>query len=86
MKFLKAETIGILVSTKPGQENLKKAEKLKNKLEKQGKSPYIFITNNIDITQFENFNIQSWVNTACAGLAMDNPDIININEIQDISV
>ena len=81
MKFLNANNIGILVTTKPGQEQLKQAEKLKQKLIKQGKQAYIFISNNIDISQFENFNIQSWVNTACPGLANDNPEIINLNEI-----
>ena len=81
IKFLKAERIGILVSTKPGQENLDKAVKLKADLEKQGKQAYIFISNNIDITQFENFPIDSWVNTACAGLAMDNSSVMNISEI-----
>jgi len=81
IKFLKAETIGILVSTKPGQKNLQKAEKLKQRLKKQGKQPYIFISNNIDISQFENFQIDSWVNTACPGLANDNSDIINIDEL-----
>src|SRR3989344_2035594 len=34
IKFLKADNIGILASTKPGQENLKKAIKLKQKLKK----------------------------------------------------
>ena len=81
IKFLGADRIGILVTTKPGQENLNKASVLKKKLEKQGKEPYIFISNNIDISQFENFNIQSWVNTACSGLSMDNPNIINIQDI-----
>ncbi len=81
IKYLKADNIGILVSTKPGQEKLKEAVKLKKKLEKQNKKPYIFISNNIDITQFENFNIQSWVNTACPGLAYDNPDIINLSDV-----
>lgn len=81
MKFLKADNIGILVTTKPGQENLNKAIKLKQKLSKQGKIPYIFMSNNIEITQFENFNIQSWINTACVGLAMDNQNIINIADI-----
>ncbi|MFH1358941.1 MAG: diphthamide synthesis protein [archaeon] len=81
MKFLRADNIGILVSTKPGQNNLDQAIALKNKLEKQGKQAYIFISNNIDINQFENFSIDSWVNTACSGLAIDNTDIINISEI-----
>tara|TARA_Y100000034_G_scaffold92668_1_gene112023 strand:+ start:3200 stop:3820 length:621 start_codon:yes stop_codon:yes gene_type:complete len=81
IKFLKAERVGILVSTKPGQENLNRAVKLKKQLEGKGRQAYVFISNNIDITQFENFNIQSWINTACSGLSMDNPDIININEL-----
>ena len=80
-KFLNAENIGILVSTKPGQENLEKAIKLKKSLEKNKKQVYIFISDNIDITQFENFNIDSWVNTACEGLSMDNSDVINYSEV-----
>ncbi len=81
MKYLGAERIGILVSTNPGQENLAEAIKLKQKLKKQGKQAYIFLSNNIDIAQFENFNIDSWVNTACLGLSYDNPNIINHSEI-----
>ncbi len=81
IKFLKADKIGILVSTKPGQERLKDAIKLKNQLEKKNKQPFIFISNNIDINQFENFNIDSWVNTACPGLAIDNFNIINIDDL-----
>jgi 2-(3-amino-3-carboxypropyl)histidine synthase len=82
IKFLSAEKVGILVSTKPGQENLEKAMKLTEKLNSQGKKSYIFLANNLDIAQFENFQIDSWVNTACPGLAFDNPSIININEIK----
>jgi len=81
IKFLKADNIGILVSTKPGQNQLNKATKLKQKLKKQGKNPYIFISNNIDTNQFENFQIDSWINTACPGLAIDNPNIINLTEL-----
>jgi diphthamide biosynthesis enzyme Dph1/Dph2-like protein len=83
IKFLKASKIGILVSTKPGQENLNKAIKLKENLEnkKNPKQAYIFISNNTDINQFENFNIDAWVNTACKSLAMDNPNIINIEDL-----
>jgi len=81
IKFLKANKVGILVSTKPGQEYLNKAIKLKKQLEKQNKEAHIFISNNIDINQFENFNIESWVNVACKGLAMDNFNIINIEDL-----
>jgi len=81
MKFLKADNIGILVSTKPGQNNLDQAIKLKQELNKKGKQPYIFLANNIDTAQFENFNIDAWVNTACSGLAYNNSDIINMDEL-----
>jgi len=84
MKFLKADKIGILVSTKPGQERLKDAINLKKKLKNKNKKPFIFISNNIDINQFENFNIDSWVNTACSGIAMDNPNIINVDDLPPI--
>ncbi len=93
MKFLNAKTIGILVSTKPGQQFQGKVKrrkplgclghaiKLKNKLKKQNKQVYVFLSNNIGINQFENFKIDSWVNTACSGLALDNPKIINFSEL-----
>lgn len=83
IKFLNAEKIGILVSTKPGQENLEKAVKLRQKLNKKGKQAHIFISNNINVSQFENFNISSWINTACPGLALDNPNIINYTELPE---
>ncbi len=84
IKFLNAEKIGILVSTKPGQNNLNLALKLKEKLQKRYKSQkqvFIFISDNIDINQFENFQIDSWVNTACPGIAVDKPAIINYDEL-----
>jgi diphthamide biosynthesis enzyme Dph1/Dph2-like protein len=83
LKYLSAENLGILVTTKPGQENLKQALILKKKLKKQNpnKNYYIFLSNNINISQFENFKINSWINTACPGLASDNFSIINLNEI-----
>jgi len=79
LNFHNAENIGILVSTKPGQQNLKKALELKNKLEKKS---YLFLSNNINLTEFENFpNIKVWINTACPGMAYDSPKIINLTEI-----
>jgi 2-(3-amino-3-carboxypropyl)histidine synthase len=81
IRFLNAENIGILVSTKPGQENIKLARELMKKLEKKGKKAYIFIANNIDTNQFENFPIDSWINTSCPGLSLDNSKIIDCSEI-----
>ncbi len=74
IKFLAADQIGILVSTKPGQSRLKQAEALKAKLEKQGKKGYIFIANDIDLNQLENFpQIEAWVNSSCPGLSLEHP-------------
>jgi 2-(3-amino-3-carboxypropyl)histidine synthase len=81
MKFLAAERIGILVSTKPGQENIKSALNLKNKLLKKNKQAFIFLSDNINIREFENFPIDSWVNTACPELTIDDPNIINLDEV-----
>jgi diphthamide biosynthesis enzyme Dph1/Dph2-like protein len=80
VKFLNADKIGILVSEKFGQENLKKAIELKKKLDGKKKA-YIFISDSLDINQFENFNIDFWVNTACPGLSFDTNKIINIEDI-----
>ncbi|OGJ13104.1 hypothetical protein A3K82_03660 [Candidatus Pacearchaeota archaeon RBG_19FT_COMBO_34_9] len=79
VKFLNAEKVGILVSAKSGQENLKKAILLKSKL--KNKNSYLFIADEIDAGQFENFpDIKSWVNTACPRLDFDSP-IINIRDL-----
>ena len=83
--FLNSKTFGILVSSKPGQYRIKKAIELKNKLEKKGKTCYIFISNNINIQEFENFNdIDFWINTACPRLEYDSSKIINIEDISSI--
>ncbi len=77
VKFLNANNVGILISTKPGQENLQKALNLKKKLKKNS---YLFISNAINIHEFENFGLDAWVNTACPRLDMDS-SVININKI-----
>ncbi len=80
LRFLNADKIGILVSTKPGQQNLKKALELKKKI--KNKRSYLFISNNIDVNEFENFGLSSWVNTACPRLDMNHNSIINIDRIK----
>jgi len=81
LQFLNSEKIGILVSTKPGQENLKRAISLKNN-NLENKKFYLFLGNEVDIGQFENFNdIKSWINTACPRLDFDSP-IVNMNDLE----
>jgi len=77
IRFLNSEKIGILVSTKPGQENLKDALDLK-KNNLKDKKFYLFMGNEIDSRQFENFTIDSWINTACPRLDFDS-SVINMD-------
>jgi len=79
IKYLNANKTGILISTKPGQQNLKQAIKIRKKLKKPS---YLFLTNNINTNEFENFpDVQSWINTACPRMDMDDNRIINADKI-----
>jgi len=71
VKFLNADTVGIIITTKPGQKaGLAELAKLKEIYPK--KKFYKFMCNNLDINQLENFPfIQAWVNTACPRLDED---------------
>ncbi len=81
VKYLSAKNFGILVTTKPGQNRLKKAIELKNKL--KDKKPYLFIANDLNPSEFENFpEIESWVNTACPRMDMNDSRIINISKLE----
>jgi len=78
-KFYSSNSYGILVSTKKGQYNLKKALKLNEKL----KNSYIFIFDNLDTNEFENFNmIDMWINTACSRI--EGKNIINLEDLPKI--
>ena len=83
LKFLHSKYIGILVSTKPGQENLKRSLALKSKLEKKypEKKFYLFLGNEISVSEFENFPIESRINSACPRLDLDSR-VINIGEVE----
>ena len=79
LKFLNSNKVGILVSTKPGQNRLKRALKLKKRI---GKKTYFFLANTINTMEFENFKISSYINTACPQLELDTSSIINMNRIK----
>lgn len=85
-KFIMAQNIGILVTIKPGQSYFGNARALKQKLEKQGKKAFIFISDAIILSELENFPfVNAWVNTACPRIGFDdlgttNQTIINIKE------
>ncbi len=78
IRFLNAKKIGILVSLKPGQYNLKLAKELKQKL--KNKESYILIADNLDIQGLENFQgIDMFINTACSRIESSN--IINVEDL-----
>jgi len=81
VKFLSADTVGILISTKKGQYyDPKKLSFLEKKYPK--KKFYIFITETIDYNQLENFPfIEAWINTACARIEEDI-SICNVHDLE----
>ncbi len=79
LKYLHADKVGILISTKPGQNRIKKALEFKGNL--KDKKAYLFLANNINIAEFENFGLDSWVNTACPRMDMNESNIINISKL-----
>lgn len=77
LKFLASDSIGIIVSTKSGQENIKLAEKLKTR-----KKSYLFLSDNLNLQELENFPLDIYINTACPGLSLDSPKIINCKNLE----
>ncbi len=82
--FISVGTIGIIVSTKPGQCRLKEALRLKKSLEKQMKKVYIFVDDTLDYGQLENYRfIDVFVNSACPRIIEDElpRPVVNIDDI-----
>lgn len=90
-KFLMAKKVGILVSIKPGQfhprvyaglkEKINFANKIKNKI--KDKESFIFIGDNFDLNELENFrDINVWINTACPRI--EGKDLLNAEEVLKI--
>lgn len=70
-KFLTSDIIGVLISTKYGQEQQKLAKTLTKKY--PDKKFYFFLDDNISLGQLDNFPfIQAWVNTACPRIALED--------------
>jgi len=78
MKFLTEDKIGILISTKPGQQRLSQAMKFAKSLNKKY---YFFISNELSSLEFENFGIKSFVNSACPRMDMASNSVINIQDL-----
>ncbi|MFH0869255.1 MAG: 2-(3-amino-3-carboxypropyl)histidine synthase subunit 1/2 [archaeon] len=86
-KFNEAAVVGILTTTKPGQNEVQRSvTDLKKEIEKLGKKAFVFIGDSFSPQELENFpQIDVWVNTACPrivdDLKMYKKTIVNANEI-----
>ena len=72
IKFLHSTNVGILVTTKPGQMAFSAFEKLRDSLEAKGKTVFMFMADEINLSMLDNFNfIDVWINTACPRIVED---------------
>lgn len=84
LKFLSSENIGVIISTKPGQLDIKGAEKLSSRHPE--KKFYFFISDYLDLKSLEDFNfVDVFVNTACPRIIDDagkmNKPLINLCDL-----
>jgi len=88
-KFMHSKEIGVLISTKPGQYNIKKAHELEKKY--VDKNFYFLMFDTIDFSELENFPfIECFVNTACPRIAYDEAEkirkaVVNVDDCWPIS-
>jgi len=71
-EFKKAKKIGILICLKPGQKNLKIAEKLKEIIEKNNKKSSLITINEIENIHLEEMNFDAYINTCCPRVSIDD--------------
>lgn len=81
-RFKEARTVGVLVSTKPGQNRMEQAMGLREKLRGE-KETFIFAANEIKPDYLTGYDVDAWVNTACPRMAEDRFEkpVVDISEI-----
>jgi 2-(3-amino-3-carboxypropyl)histidine synthase len=81
LKFMSSKRIGILVSTKPGQQRFREALRLKRRL--KDKQCYILVADNIDTGSLQDFPFMDcFVNTACPRISDDSTvPMVNLEDI-----
>jgi 2-(3-amino-3-carboxypropyl)histidine synthase len=85
-RAMESRTFGLMVSTKDGQFNIKKAMELKKRLKEKGKEAVIFAADELSPNNLLPFKVDCWVNTACPRIAGDeyNRPVINADELAEI--
>lgn len=87
VKFHSSKEIGVLITTKPGQNRLKRAEKLKGLF--PDKNFYLLVADTLDFQSLEDFNyIECFVNTMCPRIGYDDSikifkPVINLEELDE---
>lgn len=87
-RFLSSRNIGVIISIKPGQEQMKKAFAIENKY--PDKRFYYFLDDNISFGQLENFPfVEIWVNTACPRIGLDEQEkfrkgVVNLKDVLEV--
>lgn len=97
MNYLHGRKVGILVSVKSGQEQMKRAIEFKKRMEKaqiekkkfgndneiEPKEYFIFAFETLDVAWLEHFPfVDVWVNTACPRITEDTSKMANIMDIE----
>lgn len=84
-KVLDAKIIGVLLSTKPGQEKEKTANALIDQLKSKGKEAYLFVANELNPSQLNDYPVDAWINTACPRISEDEFEkpIVNHEDIKE---
>jgi 2-(3-amino-3-carboxypropyl)histidine synthase len=85
VKFHSSNNIGVVITTKPGQMQLKHSFKLEDKY--PDKKFYFFVDDTLSFNQLENFPfIDVWVNTACPRIGLDDVEkfrkgVVNLSDV-----
>jgi len=92
IKFLSSKNIGMIITTKRGQNSSKRAELLREKILKRwpDKEIFMFYCNELNFSELENFNfIDAYINTACSRIGHDDTvrspkTIVNIGDVEGL--
>jgi len=87
---LDMKKVGILFSTKNGQQNMQLAKMLKHRIESEGLEAQILVANTFDFDSLNNMmEFDAFVNTACPRLAIDDTErimkpLLSANELMEV--
>jgi 2-(3-amino-3-carboxypropyl)histidine synthase len=86
-----AKTFGVLISLKPGQKHIDEAVKIKDAVEKMGKTACLFAIREILPEMLMEFpTVDAYVNTACPRISLDDASkfrkpVLTVNEFMVVS-